>query len=134
MLLRPCILQYNITSAGAVDREFVNIYIWPNGVPMSPNWVQIGSRLDQIESQLGSTWIPLDPTGPSGAPLGARPGLGTSRALKSAAGAQDLRFWNSSPQRWKWCQEGRLGAHLPHAPGARMTVVQQTPSNELPFV
>ena len=31
----------------------------------------------------------------------------------------------------KWWQGLRLGAHLPHAPGARMMVVTQTPSNSL---
>ena len=31
---------------------------------------------------------------------------------------------------WKWCQERWLGPHLPRTPGARMTVVTQTPSNE----
>ena len=30
----------------------------------------------------------------------------------------------------KWCHALRLGPPLPHAPGARMTVVKQTPSNE----
>ena len=30
----------------------------------------------------------------------------------------------------KRCSELSLGPHLPHAPGARMTVVKQTPSNK----
>ncbi len=30
----------------------------------------------------------------------------------------------------KWCQERWQGPHLPRTPGARMTVVTQTPSNE----
>ena len=55
----------------------------------------------------------MDPTGPSGAPLGARPGLGTSRALKSAAGAQDLRFWNSSTQRPGGGNGGKKGGSEP---------------------
>ena len=47
--------------------------------------------------------------------------------------AQNQASWNTPPEPpepAKWCQELRLGAHLPHAPGARMTVVTQTPSNE----
>ena len=61
---------------------------------------------------------------------------GTSRALKSRVYHQLLRFGNSPAglpgprQRAKWCQGLRLGTHLPHAPGARMTVVTQTPSKD----
>ena len=29
----------------------------------------------------------------------------------------------------KWCQQVRSRPYLPHAPGVRMTVVEQTPSN-----
>ena len=36
---------------------------------------------------------------------------------------QICRIWR------KWCQRPQLGASLPRAPGVRITVVQQTPSN-----
>ncbi len=44
-------------------------------------------------------------------------------------------IWNSSPEPReppeprKWWQDPRLGPPIPHAPGARMTAVTQTPSN-----
>ena len=46
------------------------------------------------------------------------------------------RIWNSSRMprmprmQVKWCHQPQLGPPLPHAPGARMTAVTQTPSNE----
>ncbi len=45
-------------------------------------------------------------------------------------------IWNSSRSprmprmKVKWCQDPRLGPPIPHAPGARMTWVKQTPSNK----
>ena len=57
---------------------------------------------------------------------------GTSFSLKYYACRQKSASWNTPPEPpepVKWCQELRLRPHLPHAPGARMTVVTQTPSN-----
>ena len=42
-----------------------------------------------------------------------------------------LELVTGAAGRLKWRQGLRLGAHLPHAPGVRMTVVTQTPSNHL---
>ena len=51
---------HNITSAGAVDREFVYIY-WaqrgPNVAPLGSNSIKLGSNW----APLGSIWIPLAP-------------------------------------------------------------------------
>ena len=52
-LLRHHLLPGNITSAGAVDREFVNIY-WAQ---WGPNIAQLGSNL----IKLGPNWAPLRP-------------------------------------------------------------------------
>ena len=59
---------------------------------------------------------------------------GTSFSLKYDACRCFQASWNSpreprEPR--KWCQERWLGPHLPHAPGARMTAVTQTPSNNI---
>ena len=76
-------------SAGAVDREFVNI------------WAQLSPNLAWLKwVQIRSNWAPLgplqssDPTGHSVAgPIGCRHRFGlTLRALKSLACAQLLRF------------------------------------------
>ena len=48
-------ISYNITSAWAVDREFVNI----DWASLGPNFTQLGSNLIQIESNsdhIGSHW------------------------------------------------------------------------------
>ena len=48
-------LSVNITSAWAVDREFVNI----DWASLGPNFTQLGSNLIQIESNsdhIGSHW------------------------------------------------------------------------------
>ena len=64
---------------------------------------------------------------------------GTSFSLKYDACQRFQASWNSwreprekreKRENRKWCQERWLGPHLPHAPGARMTAVTQTPSNE----
>ena len=66
----------NITSAGAVDREFVNIYgllgpIGPNwNGPIGPNWDPVGPHWVPI----GPNWAPLGPIGPYWALLGPGPG------------------------------------------------------------
>ena len=67
--------------------------------------------------------------------------LHTSLLLMHRACAQKQASGNSPqqeplepqepPEPPKWCQERWLGPHLPHTPGARMTAVTQTPSNEL---
>ena len=85
--------QITITSAWAVDREFVNIYIGPIWVPISPKWGQIGAGLDQIGSPFG---LHLDPMGshwPPWDPLGAGPVWGPfwePRELSSAMPAHKI--------------------------------------------
>ena len=109
------------------------------GVP----WADFGLLLTLLGTlglplgiHLAPLGVPVDPFEPHGAPLGEGPGFGTSPTLMYRKTQQDLRFWNTPPEPpeprepVKWCQELRLGAHLPHAPGARMTVVTQTPSNK----
>ena len=86
-------------------------YIWgpiesqfhPIGFKLEPDWVKLAANWFQS----GPNFIHLG----SAAPLGARLGLETSRALKSEAVAQLLRLWNSSRQPGglrKWCYGSSL--------------------------
>ena len=80
----------NMSSAGAVDREFVNIY-----------WAQLGPNFTQLCSnciQIGSNWVPLGlhlvPTGPSsGARLGAKPRFGDLASSEVRSGRTRSAFW-----------------------------------------
>ena len=94
----------------------------------------------------GPLWLPL---APFGGPWGSlRPSsrfhwnLDGQMCQIHCKNHQHLAFWNSRTDPadpvWargsrliprKWCHEVLLGPSLPHAPGARMTVVTQTPSN-----
>ena len=61
------VIDYNITSAWAVDREFVNIYwahLGPNFTQVGSNWSRIGSNWLPIWTPFGSQGIPLAPLGP----------------------------------------------------------------------
>ena len=109
------------------------------GVPLAPFGVALapfGVPLGSLWGALGSLWVPLSslwlPLGRLGLPLQ------TSSSMFTVCDAcrQNQASWNT-PQEpreprepRKRCQELLLGAHLPHAPGARMTVVTQTPSNK----
>ncbi len=97
----------------------------PFGVPLGFLW-----------GALGSLWVPLDslwvPLGCPLAPFGLQGGQKRSSTVKINKNAFFGTRHGSHRNRRnpaKWCQELCLGAHLPHAPGARMTVVTQTPSN-----
>ena len=48
----------------------------------------------------------------------------TRIAIRSAF----LELVTERPEPRKWCQKRLVRPHLPHTPGARMTVVKQTPS------
>ena len=111
------------------------------------NWDAFGATLVSLWPSWDTCGVHLERLGPQGVhvgvPEGARPDLGTSRALKYCKYQQDLRFWNSRPERpqrpqrperRKWCQKRWLGPHLPRTPGARMTEVTQTPSNYINIV
>ena len=98
-------------------------------------WAPFGRPLGSFGRPLESLWRSLGAHGIPWAALG--PPLQTSSSMFTVCDAcrQNQASWNTprepreprEPR--KWCQELRLGAHLPHAPGARMTVVTQTPSN-----
>lgn len=82
----------NITSAGAVDREFVNIY-WAQ---MGPNFIQLGSNWIQI----GSNWAPivfhLDPFGchwPLWGPMGCQARFGNLASPEVRSGRTRSAFW-----------------------------------------
>ena len=103
--------------------------------PFGSLWGGLGSLRGAIGLPLGCPWLPLGalelPLAPFGPPW-APPSnfklnvhrlrcLSTkSSLLEHAAGAAGAA---------EVVSRTRLGAHLPHAPGARMTVVTQTPSN-----
>ncbi len=71
-------------------------------------------------------------------PLRAMPRFGGVQGRSGLALTVKTRgfrtIWNSSPEPreppepGKWWQDPRLGPPIPHAPGARMTAVTQTPS------
>ena len=65
----------NITAAWAVDREFVYIEFGVFGVPWESLWASWDTFGVHLE-RLGPQGVHV------GVPLGARPDLGTSRALK----------------------------------------------------
>ena len=65
----------NITAAWAVDREFVYI-------EFGRLWGDFGLPLAVLGHLWGPFGAPWAPGGPCGVPLGGRPDLGTSRALK----------------------------------------------------
>ena len=80
---------HNITSAWAVDREFVNIY-WAQ---LGPNLTQLGSNLIQIGSNCVPIGLHLDPTGSHWPPLGPhwKPGpIWEPRELSSAMPAHKI--------------------------------------------
>ena len=84
------IKNVNITAAWAVDREFVHIGFWGDfGLPLVPFgvlWVLFDWPLDSRWPSWDTFGIHLERLGPQGVhvgvPLGGRPDLGTSRALK----------------------------------------------------
>ena len=103
----------------------------PFGRPWSCFWPPLGC----LGAPLGSLWLPL---GGLGVPCGCFPEIletgdlvsyevtclsTKTRLLEHATGAAGATGAGEVGQ------ELWLGAHLPHAPGARMTVVTQTPSN-----
>ena len=132
-LLRPCTLLYiNITSAWAVDREFVNIYwahLGPNFTQVGSNWSRIGSNWLPIWTPFGPQGIPLAPLGPHWEPdrFGDRFGNLASSQVRC------LRIRSAFLELTKGMTEmvARRAPRSPppHALGVRMTVVTQTPSN-----
>ena len=126
---------------GKTEYEF----IWSRLDPFQPQLVNLVKLIFIFFSFLA----PVDPSDCPGALwLGQpRPGLAlgwTLEAPKSVLEQHAITFrifgtrHRSHGSHLKWCQELCLGAHLPHAPGARMTVVTQTPSNNMfiniPFI
>ena len=105
---------------------FLPCILLPQSVPEAPRVSQEAPRISQ-----GAPWSPL---GSLGLPWASPLQTSSSMFTVCHACAQNQASWNTpresreSPEPRKWCQELRLGAHLPHAPGARMTVVTQTPS------
>ena len=113
-LLYYRIIYYNITAAWAVDREFVYIEFgnWVKrsirfqemrlGAPLGSPWDAFGATLVSLWPSWDTCGVHMERLGPQGVhvgvPLGARPDLGTSRALKYCKYQQDLRFWNSRPE------------------------------------
>ena len=100
------------------------------GLPLAPSGVALapfGLPLGSLWGALGSLWVPLAPFGCPWAPWAP---FGSSMFTVCDACRQNQASWNTPPEPPEWCQELRLGAHLPHAPGARMTAVTQTPSNK----
>ena len=118
---RPLLCQINY---------FLLRILLPQGLPEAPRISQEPPRISQ-----GAPWSPLESLGlPWASPLQTS----SSMFTVCDACAQNQASWNTpreprEPREpWeprKWCQELRLGAHLPHTPEARMTVVTQTPSN-----
>ena len=85
------IILINITSAGAVDREFVNIY----GAQLGPNFSQFGSNWIQI----GPNWVPivlhLDPFGchwPLWGPIGCQARFGNLASSEVRSGRTRSAF------------------------------------------
>ena len=103
-----------------------------SGVALAPFGVPLGSLWGAIALPLGRPWLALGALGSLWMPLGSMGSLWElnvhrlrclstkSSLLEHAAGAAGAA---------EVVSRTRLGAHLPHAPGARMTVVTQTPSN-----
>ena len=86
-----CCPMLNITSAWAVDREFVNIY-WAQ---LGPNFIQLGSNWIQI----GSNWVPiglhLDPFGshwPLWGPIGCQARFGNLASSEVRSGRTTCTF------------------------------------------
>ena len=134
----------NITAAWVVDREFVNIDILlrvrlsPFVVPFSSFGMPLGSvgvPLRSFGAPVGSSEVPL---GSCGVPLGSFGVLGliwVPRERSSMVNSSKICFFGirngSKHEQWeqrKWSQKRWLGPHLPRMPGARMTIVTQTPS------
>ena len=92
-------------------------------------WVALGVLWEAV----GALWVPSHlPPLPHAASIQIKNYF--FRFLKAcrqnqASGNTRRQRWER-PERRKWCQKRWLGAHLPRTPGARMTVVTQTPSNE----
>ena len=129
---------HNITSAGAVDREFVNIYwahLGPNFTQVGSNWSRIGSNWLPIWTPFGPQGIPLAPLGPHWEPdrFGDRFGnLASSqvRCLRIRSAFLELTTGNGGTTGdGEMVARGAPRSPPPHAPGARMTVVTLTPSN-----
>ena len=101
---------------------FLPCILLPQSVPEAPRVSQEAPRISQ-----GAPWSPLGSPGLPPFKLQAQclPFLCTKLSLLEHATGRH----RTPRETAKWCQELRLGAHLPHAPGARMTVVTQTPSN-----
>ena len=100
---------------------------------MSYNLDQIGAGLAQIGSQVDSTWTPGDPTGPSWDPTGSRARFGNLassqvRCLRTRSAF--LELVTGSGESGEVVAGPAARTPIPHAPGARMTVVTLTPSND----
>lgn len=133
-----CPVSINITAAWAVDWEFVYI-MGSCGDPFGGFGVSFGVLLDCFGGPLGSVGalrVPSHfPSLPYAAPIRIKSNFFkfTTHVNKiRIRGTQDRSDRRDGSDR-KWCQERWLGAHLPRTPGARMTVVTQTPSNYLPM-
>ena len=126
--------SFNITSAWAVDREFVNIYwahLGPNFTQVGSNWSRIGSNWLPIWTPFGPQGIPLAPLGPHWEPdrFGDRFGnLASSqvRCLRIRSAFLELTAGTAGVTEVVARRAAR--SPPPHALGARMTVVTLTPS------
>ena len=98
---------------------------WSQSGSIGFNWVPIGS-------QLGCNWIPLDPTGPYGALLGPWPDcweVASSQVTRIAIRSAFLELAAGPTGAAEVVSRTAARTPIPHAPGARMTVVTLTPSN-----
>ena len=104
----------------------------PLGCPWAPFrslWGGIGSLWDAIGLPLGRPWLALGALGSLWVPLGSLGGAQCSRFAMPVHKIKPPGTRHRKPREPpEWCQELRFGAHLPHAPGVRMTVVTHTPS------
>ena len=108
--------------------------IGTNWAPIGPNWVPIGPNWDPVGPHwvpIGPNWAPLGPIGPYWALLGPGPGcweVASSQVTRIAIRSAFLELATGATE-----VVSRTAARtpIPHAPGARMTAVTQTPSNPL---
>ena len=121
--------KYNIASAGAVDREFVYIIYWAR---LDPSVFQFGSNW----SRIGSNWVPSglhlgprDPTGPIWDPTGSRARFGELASSQVRCLRTRSAFSELVTESAEVVAGPAARTPIPHAPGARMTVVTLTPSN-----
>ncbi len=96
----------------------------PFGMPLGSLWGAIGLPLGCPWLALGNPWLALGALASLWVPLGSFWELNVHRLRCLSTKSSLLEHATAA----EVVSRTRLGAHLPHAPGARMTVVTQTPS------